>query len=114
MSALASVPKALPALAQARALQDRAERLGLKVGLGEDERIPPEIRGDQQAFGQMLFALIAQARHAGIDPEEALRKTNANFRQRFGTVESLARGHGQKVEDLSKGEQREAWDHGRG
>ena len=33
----------------------------------------------EQAMGQLLFAAVALARSAGIDPEQALQKCNAAF-----------------------------------
>ncbi len=36
-------------------------------------------------FGDLLFSLINFARHAGINPEEALERTNRKFIHRFNT-----------------------------
>ena len=42
-------------------------------------------------FGDVLFALANLARHLDIDPERALRETNARFARRFAAVEARAR-----------------------
>jgi tetrapyrrole methylase family protein/MazG family protein len=107
VSALASVPKALPALAQGKALQDRAERLGLKIEL---DREAPSSADSEQALGELLYALMAQARHSGIDPEEAMRKANAGFRRRFESLEQAAKERGTRIEEFTEDEQRAIWE----
>jgi XTP/dITP diphosphohydrolase len=67
-SALDGVPFGQPALALVVQLQRRAERAGL----------PPDLTvsggpGDGSRLGAELFALVAQAREAGLDPELELR-----------------------------------------
>jgi len=63
-SAVDSVPFGQPALALTAQLQHRAERVGA----------PPEL-ADQvgSEIGAELFALVAKARRAGLDPELELR-----------------------------------------
>ena len=43
---------------------------------------PAEIEDE---IGDLLFVLVNMARFLKVDPEQALRKTNAKFRRRFGT-----------------------------
>jgi XTP/dITP diphosphohydrolase len=67
-SALDGVPFGQPALALAAQLQRRAERAGL----------PPDLAvsggpGEGSRLGAELFALVSQARVAGLDPELELR-----------------------------------------
>ena len=80
---LDEVPLALPALARAAKLQRRAARAGLGAALPE----PGEEKLDAAALGERLFALVALANRAGLDPEQALRDANARFvaRAREGT-----------------------------
>ncbi len=66
-----TVPKALPALAYAATLQRKAAPLGRAVAA-------PTI--DATEVGAALFELVAAARAAGVDPEEALRDTANRFR----------------------------------
>jgi tetrapyrrole methylase family protein/MazG family protein/ATP diphosphatase len=72
---LDDVPLALPALARAAKLQRRAARAGRATEL-------PDAGGetlDAAALGERLFALVALASRAGLDPEQALRDENARF-----------------------------------
>jgi uncharacterized protein YabN with tetrapyrrole methylase and pyrophosphatase domain len=82
-SPLASLPKGLPALAQAEAYLDRMSRLRSSVpptepwaplaNLGQDEALTSE------ALGQALFDLVAWAMARGVEAESALREANARF-----------------------------------
>lgn len=84
---LASVPQALPALMRAAKLQKRAARYGVEVSADAaavaqsaqtaQDTADPQVAA--QAVGQMLFAAVALARKAGVDPEEALQQYNADF-----------------------------------
>jgi ATP diphosphatase len=75
--ALAEVPRALPALARAAKLQRRATRAGLDA----QPPAPPESARplDLASLGDALFALVARANAAGLDPEQALREANERF-----------------------------------
>ena len=84
---LASVPQALPALMRAAKLQKRAARYGVEVSadaaaVAQNAQTAQDTADPQvaaQAVGQMLFAAVALARKAGVDPEEALQQYNAGF-----------------------------------
>jgi NTP pyrophosphatase (non-canonical NTP hydrolase) len=76
-SALDGVPFGQPALALAAQLQRRAERAGVPADLAD---LPP---ADQDGgIGSELFALVAKARAAGIDPELELRAAARRYRDR--------------------------------
>ena len=91
-SALDGVPFGQPALALAAQLQRRAERAGVPAGLaGEDGAHRAGAPGDgAQAdrahrdvdIGSELFAMVARARTAGIDPELELRAAARRYRDR--------------------------------
>ena len=84
---LASVPQALPALMRAAKLQKRAARYGVQItadaaAVAQSAQTAQDTANSQvaaQAVGQMLFAAVALARKAGVDPEEALQQYNAGF-----------------------------------
>ena len=60
-----------------------------------------ESRDEQEGeIGDILFALVNVARHLKVDPEQALRKTNAKFRRRFSHVESNATLPGASLEEM--------------
>jgi XTP/dITP diphosphohydrolase len=91
-TALSSVPFGQPALSLAAQLQRRAERAGVPVELSD---LPAGAAGDAPVgdddgrepdgvseIGAALFALVAQARAAGLDPELELRAAARNYRER--------------------------------
>src|SRR5882724_4941629 len=122
-SALADVPKALPALARAAKLGRRAARVGFdwqepgqvrdKVieELGEvDEALGRESHERlTEEMGDLLFAMANWALHLKVDPEEALRAANAKFERRFRRMEALAGARGAQLESLSAAQWDELW-----
>jgi XTP/dITP diphosphohydrolase len=85
-SVLDTVPFGQPALALAAQLQRRAERGGVPAGLAE---LPvPDGASD---IGAELFALVARARAAGLDPELELRAAARQYRDHVRAWEA---GHG--------------------
>ncbi len=121
-SILDDVPLALPALQRAVKLQKRAARVGFdwddatqvlaKVHEEVDELAEALRAGNddetQDEIGDLLFAVANLARHAGIDPETALRSTNDKFRRRFSHIEKTASERGETLEYVPL-EQMEAW-----
>ena len=72
--ALDGVPDALPALARAQKLLDRAERAGFPASAG-----PVDVPASEDDLGDLLFAIAAAARARGLDSERALRGANRRF-----------------------------------
>ncbi len=98
-SIVASVPKALPALAQSAILQRRAIRAGLPITTESDrssefrERKPDESDDQfEHCAGQFLAAAVRSVQAQGIDPETALLKINSSLRERVLRAEELAGG----------------------
>jgi ATP diphosphatase len=122
--ALAGVPAGLPALARALKLQGKAAAVGFdwrepgpvlaKVGeeLCEVEAAAATGKRDQIAgeVGDLLFAAVNLARHFGVDPEGALRATNAKFERRFASVERALKATGKGPQDASLAEMDALWD----
>ena len=101
-SILAGVPRAMPALAYAQAVQERAARTGFDWPTLDEvlEKLVEELAELRAAathaerldeFGDVLFVLANVARWLKLDAEEALRRSNAKFLRRFSGIEALAR-----------------------
>lgn len=119
-SALDGVPKALPSLAAAAKLHNRAARVGFEWERIEDviakvrEELEELISAEDGAqrteeFGDLLSSLINLARWYGIDPETALRENNAKFERRFRHMEAAAQRAGKPFQSLSLAEMDELW-----
>jgi MazG family protein len=123
-SILDDVPLALPALARAVKLQNRAARVGFDWPdtsqvidkLNEEMlELSAEVAkgGDadrlEDEMGDLLFVYANLARHMKIDPEAALRRANAKFRRRFGRIEEKLAAQGQKPEDSTLQEMDALW-----
>ncbi|MFY9398215.1 MAG: nucleoside triphosphate pyrophosphohydrolase [Desulfomonilia bacterium] len=123
-SVLDGIPEALPGLLQARKIQSAASRVGfdwqdlpgvvdkLKEELGE--LLAAMEHGDTEEItseiGDLLFTVVNLARHLGVDPETALRRTNRTFRRRFALIEQEARDRGIPLEEMSLKDMDEIWE----
>ncbi|HLQ54679.1 MAG TPA: MazG family protein [Streptosporangiaceae bacterium] len=83
------VPFGQPALSLAAQLQRRAERAGLPDELAE---LPPGTAVSE--IGAELFALVARARAAGLDPELEMRSAARAYRDRVLAWEAERRQPG--------------------
>jgi len=122
---LDAVPVALPALLAALKLQKKAARVGfdwpetvavidkIREELGEVEAelagLPASRDRLEDEIGDLLFAVANLARHLKIEPEAALRRTNAKFRRRFGHIEDRLRASGQSLDAASLNEMEAHW-----
>jgi len=98
VSVLDTVPFGQPALSLAAQLQRRAERAGVPADLAGRPASGPG-QGDGAAgeqavsdIGAELFALVARAREAGLDPELELRAAARAYRDRVRAWERSGRG----------------------
>lgn len=53
---------------------------------------PAQAAAIEEEIGDLLFATANLARHFGLDPEAALRRSNEKFSRRFGTIEDCFGG----------------------
>lgn len=108
-SVLDDVPSTLPALARAEKLTKRAAGVGFDwpdmdaVSAKVDEELAEvsEAFGTDKVheeIGDLLFAVVNLARHAGVDAEAALRDANHKFTRRFHYVEDRCREDGVAIE----------------
>ncbi|GAA4790252.1 nucleoside triphosphate pyrophosphohydrolase [Olivibacter ginsenosidimutans] len=132
-SVLAGVPKSLPALVKAHRIQDKARGVGFdweektqvweKVeeelqefkeafDIAEDKLT--DIAQAEEEFGDLLFSLINYARFLGINPENALEKTNKKFIHRFNHLEQRAKENGQQLQDMTLNEMNVYWNEAKG
>jgi XTP/dITP diphosphohydrolase/ATP diphosphatase len=109
-SMLDDIPRTMPAVLEASKLGSRAAKVGfdwpnaeglfdkLQEEIGElKAELTPQSEGQSKTaieseFGDLLFTAVNLARHLKVDPESALRATNAKFRRRFAAMESAAGG----------------------
>src|SRR5258705_4407346 len=107
-SMLDDIPRAMPAVLEAPKLGSRAAKVGfdwpnadglfdkLQEEIGElKAELTPFSENQSKAaieaeFSDLLFTAVNLARHLKVDPESALRATNAKFRSRFAAMESAA------------------------
>jgi nucleoside triphosphate diphosphatase len=123
-SLMDDVPLALPALARALKLQKRAARVGFDWREAQPimDKLHEEIGELNEAMaasapkakladelGDILFVVANIARHLGIDPEDALRGTNAKFVRRFKHVEATVAARGATLGEVSLDEMEAAW-----
>ena len=122
-SVLEGVPRSLPALVKANRIQDKVagvgfdwekpeqvfqkvqEELGelqVEVASGNTESIESE-------FGDVLFSMINYARFLGVNPENALERTNKKFTKRFQYLEDKASQMGKALKDMTLEEMDVFW-----
>jgi XTP/dITP diphosphohydrolase len=63
----------------------------------------------ESEFGDLLFSLINYARFKGINPEDALEKTNKKFIFRFQYLEQQSAADGKQMGEMSLEEMDEYW-----
>lgn len=121
---LADVPAGLPALVRAQKLQAKAATVGFdwgepgpvlaKIHEEADEVAAAASGGDSRQIageiGDLLFAVVNLARHHGVEPESALRATNAKFERRFAAIEQALAARGKKPEDSTLAEMDALWE----
>ena len=122
-SVLAGVPRALPALVKAFRIQEKAANVGFDWESPEQvwDKVKEETREVESEiaaknkdaleaeFGDLLFAVVNAARKYGVNPENALDRTNRKFISRFSYIESKASADGKKMDEMTLGETDELW-----
>jgi ATP diphosphatase len=122
-SLLSSVRSGVPAMTRAFELQKKVATVGFdwreagpvldKIREETDEIDAVLAGGDKdkiaEEIGDLIFTAINLARVAGIDPESALRTTNAKFLRRFAYVEEAIAARGNTPEETSLQEMDELW-----
>jgi MazG family protein len=121
---LDGVSRSVPALVEAQHIASRAAGAGFDWESVDQvfEKLDEELRELHLArsltenhaaiegeVGDLLFVIVNIARFLKVDPEQALRKTNAKFRRRFAHVESGLAAQGKSTRDASIEEMESLW-----
>lgn len=123
-SVLEGVPKSLPAMVKANRIQEKARGVGFDWDEQHQvwEKVQEELQELQheveqkaaaekieEEFGDVLFSMINYARFIGVNPEDALERTNKKFIQRFQYLEEKANASEKKLADMSLEEMEAIW-----
>ena len=120
---LDGIPRALPALMEGLKISQKAAKTGFewpdfdqvlaKFHEETAELADARANGTQEQIegelGDLLFTVVNMARWLKVDPEQALRKTNAKFRARFSHVERTLAAQGKSLENSTLEEMEALW-----
>jgi len=131
-SVLSGVPRSLPPLIQAMRLQEKAKQVGFEwenkeqvwkkveeemnelleeVKLSDAvDRAPAQHIQVEEEMGDLLFSIVNYARFLGIDPDQALARTNTKFLNRFQSMEAIAASRSKSLTDMTLAEMDAMWD----
>lgn len=123
-SVLEGVPKSLPAMVKANRIQEKARGVGFDWDEQHQvwEKVQEELQELQheveqkasaekieEEFGDVLFSMINYARFIGVNPEDALERTNKKFIHRFQYLEEKANASEKKLADMSLEDMEAIW-----
>lgn len=124
-SVLNGVPVSLPAVVKSTRIQEKARAVGFDWEKPEDvwgkvfeemNELVAEVNQKspveklENEFGDVLFALINYARFLGVNPEDALEKTNKKFIRRFQYLERESQKDGKKLSEMTLAEMDVYWE----
>lgn len=123
-SVLSGVPAALPSVIKAYRMQDKARNVGFDWE--EKEQVWEKVKEEfdelqveisqmdkdkaEGEFGDLFFSLINAARLYGINPDNALERTNQKFLRRFNYLEEHTIKQGRNLKDMTLAEMDDIWD----
>lgn len=123
-SVLEGVPKGLPAVVKAFRMQEKVKGVGFEwekteqvwekvqeelSELNEEVKTGAPVEKVEDEFGDVLFALVNYARFIGVNPENALERTNKKFKERFTYIEQEAARMGRSLNDMTLAEMDAIW-----
>ncbi|MEE4260109.1 MAG: nucleoside triphosphate pyrophosphohydrolase [Bacteroidales bacterium] len=123
-SVLEGVPQSMPPLVKAYRIQEKVKGVGFEWAYSQQvwNKVIEELNElkhevDTKAekarmedeFGDLLFALVNYARYIGVNPEDALERTNKKFIRRFQFIERESLKDGKNMVDMSLEEMDEYW-----
>ena len=83
-------------------VREETAEIAEAIGSGNQDAVRDEI-------GDLLFAVVNLARHLDVDPDQALRGTNAKFIRRFGFIESSLTEQGSSLSESTLDEMETLW-----
>ncbi len=122
-SVLEGVPTSLPALVKAMRIQEKVKGIGFdwdtkaqvwdkvqeELGELQEAEVSNDEKEIESEFGDVLFSLINYARFIGVNPENALEKTNQKFKSRFQSMETLMQKAGENISEMNLTEMDVFW-----
>ena len=122
-SVLKGVPKSMPSLVKAVRIQDKVKGVGFDWDTREQvwEKVQEELQefkseldaqnsvNMEQEFGDLMFSIVNYARFIGINPEDALEKTNKKFVDRFKKMELVISQEGKDLKHMNLEEMNLYW-----
>ncbi|MBT4775006.1 MAG: nucleoside triphosphate pyrophosphohydrolase [Crocinitomicaceae bacterium] len=122
-SVLGGVPNSLPAMVKATRMQEKARGVGFdwdnqqqvwnKVNEELQEfkaEVDAQSNEIEAEFGDVLFSMINYARFIGVNPEDALEKTNKKFIKRFQYLETESAKDGKVMGEMTLAEMDKYWE----
>ena len=122
-SVLGGVPKSMPSLVKAIRIQEKVKGIGFDWDNKEQvwEKVQEELQefkneldaqdhvNMEQEFGDLMFSIVNYARFVGINPEDALEKTNKKFVDRFKKMEITIQKEGKNLKQMDLNEMNIYW-----
>lgn len=120
---LEGVPSSLPAMIKAYRIQDKVHgvhfdwensedvlnKVKEEIAEFEEEKLKNNREKMESEFGDIFFSLINYARFMGINPEDALEKTNRKFINRFNKMEQKIFEDGKLLTNMNLEELDKYW-----
>ncbi len=122
-SVLEGVPTSLPAMVKAMRIQEKVKGIGFdwdtktqvwdkvqeELGELQEAEETKDFNEIESEFGDVLFSFINYARFIGVNPENALDKTNQKFKSRFQTMETLMQESDENISEMNLTEMDVFW-----
>ncbi|KAA6352580.1 Nucleoside triphosphate pyrophosphohydrolase [termite gut metagenome] len=123
-SVLSGVPSALPSLIKAYRIQDKVRNVGFDWE--EKDQVWDKVKEEfnelqveisqmnqskaEEEFGDLLFSVVNAARLYGINPDNALERTNKKFIRRFNYLEAYTVQEGKSLKEMTLEEMNKIWE----